>query len=309
MPDPDTGAAPLTADRVFRDYAPRVYNLARRMLGNDADAEDVTQDVLLQVVRKLDTFRGESAFPTWLHRVTVNAALAHRRKRATRQAHQTGEPLDAILDDGPGHAPGALRPWSVSPEQPVLDAETHEIIERAIARLPDSYRDVYVLADVEGLPNNEIGEMLGLSVPAVTEFRRKVRQAGSRYRVVKNSLALRAVKDTPLEGLSAKFENTTGVAYTGSDPVVLAKVLVDFAKEHPQLVVKAGVVSGSQMLDAEGVKALSSMPSLPEMRSRLLGLMQAPAARLVRLLNTPGGQLARVLKAHQEKEEGAAAQS
>ena len=86
-------------------------------------------------------------------------------------------------------------------------------------------------------------------------------------------------------------------------------ILVDFAKEHPQLVVKAGVVSGSQMLDAEGVKALSAMPSLPEMRARLLGLMQAPAARLVRLLNTPASQLARVLKAHQEKEEGAAAQS
>src|SRR5215211_9086333 len=90
---------PLTAEQVFRDYAPRVYNLARRMLGNDADAEDVTQDVLLQVVRKLDTFRGESAFPTWLHRVTVNAALAHRRKRATRQAHQASESIDTVLGD------------------------------------------------------------------------------------------------------------------------------------------------------------------------------------------------------------------
>jgi len=141
----------------------------------------------------------------------------------------------------------------------------------------------------------------GLSVPAVTEFRRKVRQSGSRYRVVKNSLALRAVKDTPLERLSAKFENTTGVAYTGSDPVVLAKVLVDFAKDHPQLVVKAGVVSGSQMLDAEGVKALSAMPSLSELRAKLLGLLNAPASQLVRLLNTPASQLARVLKAHEQK--------
>ena len=75
--------------------------------------------------------------------------------------------------------------------------------------------------------------------------------------MVKNTLALRAVKDTPLEKLGAKFENTTGVAYTGTDPVALAKVLVDFAKDHPQLVVKAAVVSGTQMLDAEGVKALS----------------------------------------------------
>jgi len=171
MPDPATGPAdgpPLTAERVFRDYAPRVYNLARRMLGNDADAEDVTQDVLLQVVRKLGTFRGESAFPTWLHRVTVNAALAHRRKRATRQAHQSGESLDAVLDDGHGHPhPGSPRPWSVSPDQPVLDAETHRLIEDAIGGLPETYRDAYVLADVEGLPNAEIADMLNLSVPAV----------------------------------------------------------------------------------------------------------------------------------------------
>lgn len=163
-------AAPLTAERVFNEYAPRVYNLARRMLGNDADAEDVTQDVLLQVVRKLDTFRGESAFPTWLHRVTVNAALAHRRKRATRQQRQTHDPLDTLFEgagDGHHHHASPVRPWSVSPDQPVLDAETQELIEKAIADLPEPYRDVYVLADVEGLPNAEIGEMLELSVPAV----------------------------------------------------------------------------------------------------------------------------------------------
>ena len=151
-------------------------------------------------------------------------------------------------------------------------------------------------------PHAILVDYKGLTVPAVTEFRRKVRASGSRYRVVKNSLALRAVKDTPLERLSAKFESTTGVAYTGSDPVVLAKVLVDFAKDHPQLVVKAGVVSGSQMLDAEGVKALSAMPSLPELRAKLLGLLNAPASQLVRLLNTPASQLARVLKAHEQKE-------
>jgi large subunit ribosomal protein L10 len=144
----------------------------------------------------------------------------------------------------------------------------------------------------------------GLSVPAVTEFRRKVRQSGSRYRVVKNSLALRALKDTPLEPLAPKFDNATGVAYTSFDPVALAKVLMDFAKDHPNLVVKAGLVSGSQMLDADGVKALSSMPSLPELRARLLGMLNAPASKLVRLLSTPAGQLARVLKAHQDKQAG-----
>jgi RNA polymerase sigma-70 factor (ECF subfamily) len=156
--------APLTAEQVFRDYAPRVYNLARRMLGNNADAEDVTQEVLLQVVRKLDTFRGESAFPTWLHRVTVNAALSHRRKRSIQHEHQVRDPLDKLTDHGPG--PHVKR-WSVGPEQEVLDQETQRLIEEAIVRLPEIYRDVFVLADVEGLSNAEIGEILGLSIPAV----------------------------------------------------------------------------------------------------------------------------------------------
>jgi large subunit ribosomal protein L10 len=153
-------------------------------------------------------------------------------------------------------------------------------------------------------PHAVLVDFKGLSVPAVTEFRRKVKAAGSRYRVVKNSLALRAAKDTPIEKLSAKFEGATGVAYTGDDPVALAKVLMDFAKDHPALSVKGALVSGTDLLDAEGVKALSSMPGLPQLRARLLGLLQAPASQLVRLLGTPASQLVRVLKAHQDKEEG-----
>jgi large subunit ribosomal protein L10 len=159
-------------------------------------------------------------------------------------------------------------------------------------------------AEFGASPHAVLLDFRGLSVNAATEFRRKVRQSGSRYRVVKNSLALRALKGTPLEGLGPKIEGTTGVAYTGTDPVALAKVLIDFQKEHPALSFKGGIVSGNQMLDADGVKALSTMPSLPELRAKLLGLLQTPASQLVRLLNTPAGQLARVLKAHQEKEEG-----
>src|SRR5260370_14156340 len=109
--NPVQAVAPPTAEEVFREYAPRIYNLARRMLGNDADAEDVTQDVLLQVIRKLGTFRGESAFPTWLHRVTVNAALAHRRKRASREEHRVRDPLESFLEDGSHAAP--VRQWSL----------------------------------------------------------------------------------------------------------------------------------------------------------------------------------------------------
>jgi RNA polymerase sigma-70 factor (ECF subfamily) len=163
--NPAQAVATPTVEEVFREHAPRIYNLARRMLGNDADAEDVTQDVLLQVIRKLDTFRGESAFPTWLHRVTVNAALAHRRKRASREEHRLRDPLDSFLEDGSHATP--VRKWSIQPDQAALDREVHDLIERAIAQLPELYRDVYVLADVEGLPNADIGAALGLSVPAV----------------------------------------------------------------------------------------------------------------------------------------------
>jgi large subunit ribosomal protein L10 len=158
--------------------------------------------------------------------------------------------------------------------------------------------------EFEAAPHVVLVDFRGLSVPAATEFRRKVRAAGSRYRVVKNRLALRAAKGTPLEKLDGQFEGTTGIAWTGDDPVVLARALVDFAKDNPTLELKAGVVAGEQVLDADGVKALSAMPSLPELRASVLALLQAPASKLVRLLGTPATQLARVLKAHQEETGG-----
>ncbi|MFN4261563.1 MAG: RNA polymerase sigma factor [Gemmataceae bacterium] len=166
--EPSTPA--LTPEQVFHDYAPRVYSLALRMLDNEADAEDVTQDVLLQVVRKLDTFRGEAALSTWLHRVTVNAALAHRHKRATREKHHGAEPLNDLLQSGTGmdgRQVAAVQPWSVPPDEQALNRETHDLIEAAIRRLPEIYRDVFVLADVEGLPNAEVAALLDLTVPAV----------------------------------------------------------------------------------------------------------------------------------------------
>ena len=147
----------LTPELVFREYAPGIYNLARRMLGNDADAEDATQDVLLQVVRKLDTFRGDARISTWLHRVTVNAALVHRQKRATRYKRETGGTL----------AREAAKQRTVAPDEPALAAEQHEMIEQAARQLAEPFRVVYQFADVEGLPNAEIGAMLHLSVPAV----------------------------------------------------------------------------------------------------------------------------------------------
>lgn len=150
-------------------------------------------------------------------------------------------------------------------------------------------------------PHAVLIDFRGISVPAVTDFRRKVQKSGSKYRVVKNTLAKRALEGTPLAPLKDRFAQTTGIAYCADDPVALAKVIIDFTKDHPQIVVKAGLVSGSQMLDANGVKALSTMPGLPELRSRLLGVLKAPGAKLVRLLATPSQQMVRVLQAHSEK--------
>src|SRR4051812_11711410 len=92
----DQPDVPLTAEQVYLEFGPRVYNMARRMVSNEMDAEDVAQDVFMQIVRKLPTFRGEAAFPTWLHRVTVNAALAQRRKRTLRDTRQVSDPLEDV---------------------------------------------------------------------------------------------------------------------------------------------------------------------------------------------------------------------
>jgi RNA polymerase sigma-70 factor (ECF subfamily) len=153
----EDGAA--TAEEVFYAHAPLVFNVARRVLGNEADAEDVTQEVLIRVLHKLDSFRGEGRLASWLHRVTVNAALLHRRQSLRRRERETDLPLAARIREAPGA--------TASPERQLLDNELRELIERAIARLPKIYREVYVLADIEELSNAAIGGLLHLGVPAV----------------------------------------------------------------------------------------------------------------------------------------------
>jgi RNA polymerase sigma-70 factor (ECF subfamily) len=159
---------------VFRKYASRIYHLAKRLLGNATDAEDVVQEVLLQVLRKLNTFRGESALWTWLYRVTVNIALRYRQKRATREEHQLHIPMEEFSSQGEHLVP--VHHWVTEPEQEALDHETQQLLEAAIARLPETYRDVLVLADAEGLPNAEIAGLLGLHVPVVKSRLHRARQ-------------------------------------------------------------------------------------------------------------------------------------
>jgi large subunit ribosomal protein L10 len=145
-------------------------------------------------------------------------------------------------------------------------------------------------------------DMTGLKVPAVTDLRRKIKAASGSCVVVKNRLAARASAGTVAEVLSKRFKGPIGVVTHGSDPIAVAKILTDFSREHPQLQMKGAAVSGRLTEGAEIAK-LASLPGFQELRSMLLGVLQAPASKLVRLLSTPGSQLARVLDARREKME------
>jgi RNA polymerase sigma-70 factor (ECF subfamily) len=152
------------AERLFRDFAPRVHRLARRLLGNETDAEDATQEVFVQVLRKLPTFRGEAALSTWLYRIAVNTALAYRRKRSARLRHESLCDPAAFADSR--HRPLAARDNN-QPDEPLVHGETHQLLERALHSLPEESRHVVVLADVEGRKCPEIARRLGVSVAAV----------------------------------------------------------------------------------------------------------------------------------------------
>lgn len=160
------------------------------------------------------------------------------------------------------------------------------------------------LAEVFGSVNLVVvTKPTGLTVAESTDLRRRMREAGASFKVTKNRLTRLALKGTKFESLSELFVGETAIAYS-SDPVAAARVAVKFATDNQKLVVLGGALF-QQKLDAEGIKNLATLPSLDELRGKLVGMLQTPATRIAGVLQAPAGQLARVLNAHATKGEAA----
>jgi RNA polymerase sigma-70 factor, ECF subfamily len=157
---------PAAAERLVEAYGARAYGLALRITRNAQDAEEIVQDALWTIARKIDSFRGEAAFGSWLYRIVANAAYQRVRGQHRRRSeisldeilptfHESGEHATPIVD------------WSPAVEDPARQTELREILSAALDTLPEEYRTAVILRDVEGLSNNEVAQALGLSVANV----------------------------------------------------------------------------------------------------------------------------------------------
>ena len=156
---------PMAAERLVTTYGERAYRLASRITGNRSDAEEVVQDAFWTVVRKIESFRGESPFGSWLYRIVANAA--YQKVRGHNSRHEIA--LDDVLPlfDECGHHAAPVVDWSPCVEDPATQAEVRSALTAAIDALPAAYRAVVVLRDIEGRSNAEIADVLGVNVSAV----------------------------------------------------------------------------------------------------------------------------------------------
>ncbi|MBI4241595.1 MAG: RNA polymerase sigma factor [Candidatus Rokubacteria bacterium] len=147
-------------------YGDRVWRLAFRITGNRQDAEEVAQDALWTAARKIQTFKGESAFGSWLYRITTNTAYQKLRARHRHRLETSWEELLPHFDQEGRHA-ALLSDWSTRVDDPVLQGELRTVLRSAIESLPPDYRTAFLLHDLEGMSNPEIARMLGIGLPAV----------------------------------------------------------------------------------------------------------------------------------------------
>jgi large subunit ribosomal protein L10 len=161
----------------------------------------------------------------------------------------------------------------------------------AVAQLNTVFNEISVVV---------VTRNLGMTVEQSTALRTKMRDVGASYKVAKNSLAKLAIKDTDYTGIDDLLVGPVGLAWS-KDPVAAAKAAVDFAKTNDKLEIVGGSM-GAVVLDQAGIRALATMPSLDELRGKIVGLVNAPATKLVRTINEPGAQLARVFGAYAAKE-------
>lgn len=145
-----------------------------------------------------------------------------------------------------------------------------------------------------------VAHYAGLTVADLSKLRKRMLEEGALFKVAKNRLAVRALQGSAVEGIAPLFKGPTGIAYS-KDPVAAAKVVAAFAKDNKKLVVLGGSV-GTTVLDVEGVNALATLPSLDQLRGKIVGLVQAPATKIAGVLAAPGGQIARVIGAYSKKD-------
>ena len=157
---------PQAMERLVERYADRVYRLTFRITSSREDAEEATQDALWTAGRKIDTFKGDSAFGSWLYRIAANAAYMKLRRRKAKSREIAIEEVMPALDDGGLHFE-PMDDWSPRVDEQALNGELRQVLDTAIAELPGDYRTALVLHDVEGLSNPDVAETLGISLPAV----------------------------------------------------------------------------------------------------------------------------------------------
>jgi RNA polymerase sigma-70 factor (ECF subfamily) len=156
---------PAAPELLVDTYGDRVYRLTYRITGSNEDAEEATQDALWTAARKIDSFKGESQFGSWLYRIAANAAYQKLRSRKAKSHEIALDDVLPTLDSDMHFEP--MDDWSPRVDDNAVNGELREILEKAIGELPDDYRTALVMHDIEGMPNPDIAETLGISLPAV----------------------------------------------------------------------------------------------------------------------------------------------